>query len=151
MQLPGALFDQIAVTLIKDADAPSRASEPSDPGPARRRRESRVDVDAKVTVIPLTAGLGAAPFDVPVRDLSPGGIGFLHPERVGLDQQFVVLLPEGRGLVAVLCQVAYYQPLSDGAYAIGAEFVRVLRRPAATDAATLPLNPPAVPARRVAS
>src|SRR3954471_7329059 len=109
MQLPGALFDQIAATFSADANAPSRASEPSDDGPARRRREPRVDVDAKVTVIPLTAGLGAALCYVRVLDLSPGGIGFLHPERVGLDQEFVVLLPEGRESVAVLCQVAYYQ------------------------------------------
>ena len=151
MQLPGALFDQIAATLSADAAAHPDASDAASAAPGGRRSEPRVPVDARVTIIPLTAGLGAAPFDVSVRDLSPGGIGFLYPERVGLDQQFVVLLPERRESVAVLCQVANYQPLAERTYAIGAKFVRVLRQPAPQDGATLPLTPPAAPARRVAS
>jgi hypothetical protein len=150
MQLPGALFDQIAATLSADATARPDGAGPASATPGQRRREPRVGVDARVTVIPLTAGLGAAPFVVTVRDLSPGGIGFLHPDRIGLDQQFVVLLPEGRESVAVLCQVANYQPLAERRYAIGARFLRVLRRPAERDRSTIPL-PPALPDRRVAS
>ena len=65
-------------------------------------------------------------------------IGFVHRERIGLDEQFVVLLPEGRDALAVLCQVAYYQPLNDHACAVGARLVRILRQPAAHDTLALP-------------
>jgi hypothetical protein len=130
MQLPGALFDQIALTLTGGATASAVAAEPS---AGQRRREPRVAVNAPVTVIPLTDALAAAPFDVTVRDLSPGGVRFVHDERIGLDQQFVVLLPGGRESAAVLCQVAYYQPLGEREFAVGAKFVRVLRQPAPHD------------------
>src|SRR6476659_2187915 len=105
MQLPCAWFEQIVATL----DAAEEASYPAPlPAPAaaataeapgeRRRREPRVGVRSRITLIPLTheAGLGATPIRVPVRDLSAGGIGFLHSAKVDLDAQFVALLPHGR-------------------------------------------------------
>jgi hypothetical protein len=57
----------------------------------------------------------------------------------------VVLLPGGAGResVAVLCQVAYYQPLADRVCAVGAKFVRVLRQPAEDAADAIPLQQPA--------
>src|SRR5688500_13371054 len=120
MQLPGPWFEQIVRTLDAPAPAPAEplpgggALAPATPD-AGRRREPRVGVRARVTLIPLTDGdgLAAGPMAVPVRDVSAGGIGFLHTEKVGLDSQFVVLLPQGNDSVAVLCQVAYYQPLGD--------------------------------------
>jgi hypothetical protein len=86
-------------------------------------------------------------------------MGFLHGGRVNLDEQFVALLPHGAGgeAVAVLCRVAYYQPLAERVFAVGAEFVRVLRQPAGPDAPELtpaaPLTLPVQPGglRRVAS
>ena len=174
MQLPCAWFEQIVETL----DGPARsapadgahamvaqqplaevlaAEVPAAGGAAagQRRREPRVGVRAPVTLIPLTndAGLGAAPVAVPVRDLSAGGIGFLHAAKVSLDAQFVALLPHGGDSVAVLCQVAYYQPLGERLFAVGAKFVRVLRQPAgetAGPALALPARQ-APPRRRVAS
>src|SRR4051812_23672980 len=170
MQLPCAWFEQIVKTL--DAPAASAAPDSSNApgteacvvaegpvageGPAgQRRREPRVGVRAPVTLIPLTtdAGLGAAPVAVSVRDLSAGGMGFLHASRVGLDAQFVALLPHGEDSVAVLCEVAYYQPLGERLFAVGAKFVRVLRQPAGETAApalALPIRQ-APPQRRVAS
>lgn len=146
MQLDGALFEQIAAKL--QVAAPPAETDCPD---AQRRREPRVGADARVTIIPLTDRLASAPFDVALRDLSPGGIGFVHRDRVNLDEQFVVLLPHGRESAAVLCQVAYYQPVAKDSYSIGARFVRVLRRPAAEEAPALPLPQPAAPARRAAS
>jgi hypothetical protein len=159
MQLPCAWFEQIVKTL----DAPARAaagdsSHPAGPdiaGPQRRRGQ-RVGVHAPVTLIPLTndAGLGAAPVTVSVRDLSAGGIGFFHSERVCLDAQFVALLPHGNDSVAVLCEVAYYQPLGKRVFSVGAKFVRVLRQPAGDGAGpvALPLSARQdAPLRRVAS
>src|SRR3712207_4729629 len=126
MQLDSALFEHVAAALggaVQPADA-----------------RDRVDVDSRVTVIPLTDSPGAAPFEITLRHFSPGGFGFLHRTRLGIDEQFVVLLPQS---VAVLCQVAYYQPVADHSYAVGARFLRVLRRPAGDSAAPLPLAQPA--------
>ena len=141
MQLDAALFEHIAASLDGGAPEPVGA----------RRRGPRVDVRARVTVIPLTDSLATVPFDVTLRDLSPGGVGFLHTDRFGLDQQFVILLPDGRESVAVLCEVAYYQPVATDAYSIGARFVRVLRRPVAEQPVALPLTQPSLPSRRAAS
>jgi hypothetical protein len=144
MQLPAALFEQIASTLCGEPSV-----RPGYGDDAKRRQEPRVGVRAGATIIPLTDRLAAAPFEVPVRDLSSGGIRFQHGRRIALDEQFVVLLPQGRESVAVLCQVAYYQPLSDGVYAVGAKFVRILRQPAA-EADAVPL-PTSIPVRRRAA
>ena len=128
-QLAAPLFEQIVAAL------PATQSLPSAPQAAERRRESRVGVEARITLIPLTGddSLAPAPLAVPLRDLSPGGIRFLHSGPVNLDEQFVALLPHAASgdSVAVLCQVAYYQPLAQRLFAVGARFVRVLRQPAA--------------------
>ena len=152
MQLPCAWFEQIVETL----DGPAVPAAPAAEAAAadQRRREPRVGVRAPVTLIPLTneAGLGATPLAVRVRDLSAGGIGFLHSEKVSLDAQFVALLPHGGDSVAVLCQVAYYQPLGERLVGVGARFVRVLRQPAGeTTGPALPLPARQSPPRRVAS
>lgn len=121
MQLSNALFEQIVATL----NAPPSAMPEAPAGEGQRRREQRVGVRAEVTVIPLTDT--AAPFSVPVRDVSPGGIGFYHSAPIALDEQFVVMLPQENDVLAVLCQVAHYQPLAARVFAVGARFVRVLR------------------------
>ena len=148
MLLADAQFEQITSALRGGRPAPA---DPSALVPRQRRREPRVGVDGQITLIPISDSLQIAPFDVPVRDLSPGGIGFLHTRRMSLDEQFVVLLPEGRESVAVLCAVAHYQPLAESWFAIGARFVRVLRQPSGAGGPprlTLPVAP--VP-RRAAS
>lgn len=153
MTLDAALFERIANRLSGEPGARPDAPE-SAPSPAaeQRRREPRVGVRAHVTVIPLNDNLESPAIEAPLRDLSAGGIGFLYSRKMFLDEQFVVLLPEGRESVAVLCQVAYYQPLAERVYAVGAKFVRVLRRPmsahqgGAITLASLPLMP-----RRAAS
>jgi hypothetical protein len=149
MQLSHALFEQITSTLHREGAAAAALATPPDP----RRREPRVDVRLNVTVIPIGDRLQVAPFDVPLRDLSSGGIGFVHTSKLSLDDQFVVLFPVSDESVAVLCQVAHYQPLAERQFAVGARFVRVLRHPAGcpTDGTTigLPVHPQV--ARRAAS
>ena len=154
MQLSDTLFEQITQSLIGQ---PSPAADPAAADPAgadasQRRREPRLGVRAQVTLIPLTERQSGGPVEVPVRDLSAGGIGFLHTGPITLDDQFVVLLPAGRESAAVLCEVAYYQPLADRVQTVGARFVRVLRQPAVDADACLPLpaQSPA-PLRRAAS
>jgi hypothetical protein len=173
MQLPCAWFEQIVKTLNAPARPTGRGDSSNAGGTGsgsvdgaltgdiaggQRRRVPRVGVRAPVTLIPLTndGGLGAAPVAVSVRDLSAGGIGFLHSARVGLDAQFVALLPHGEDSVAVLCEVAYYQQLGKRLFSVGAKFVRVLRQPAGDTSGPTPAAlPPAVGQnallRRVAS
>ena len=156
MQLDGALFEKLAAALNagngEAVPASAPASAPAPQATDSRRRERRLDVHARATIIPLTDSLAAAPFDVSLRDLSAGGIGFLHSERIRLDEQFVVLLPGGgRDSLAILCQVSHYQPLADRLYSVGAEFTRVLRQPAADEALALPVAQPPAAARRAAS
>ena len=106
-QLAAPLFQQVISAL--DAPVASAAPQAAD-GVDPRRRDRRVGVRARVTLIPLTsdATLAAGPVGVTLRDLSSGGMGFLHTSKVQLDEQFVVLLPlePGRESVAVLGQVA---------------------------------------------
>ena len=148
MQLAESLYEQVTSTLRGDAAGAASAAPAAD---GRRRREPRLGVRGQVTLIPLSDSLQTGSFDVPLRDLSAGGIGFAHTGKMSLDEQFVVLLPQGRDSVAVLCEVAHYQPLGESWYAVGARFVRVLRQPAAdrTDALPLPVEKPVI--RRAAS
>ena len=151
MQLSAALFEQITQSL-SGQPAPTTekvSAEPAGTDGSQRRREPRLGVRAQVTLIPLTERQAGGPIDVPVRDLSAGGIGFLHTGPITLDDQFVVLLPAGRESAAVLCEVAYYQPLAARVQTVGARFVRVLRQPVDDPGTSLPLpaHRPA-PARR---
>lgn len=62
-----------------------------------------------------------------VRDLSAGGVGLLHGERVSLDEAVVVHLPRsGDRSSPVLGRVVYWEPLAAGSYAIGVRFEQVL-------------------------
>jgi hypothetical protein len=136
MLLDNPLFEQVTAALSAEPTLGAAVG-------AQRRREPRVGVNAIVTVIPISDSLQIMPFEVPVRDLSAGGIGFVHSERMGLNEQFAVLLPEGAESAVVLCEVAHYQRLAERQYAIGARFVRVLRRAAAPVAGATPLPHPA--------
>jgi hypothetical protein len=134
MQLSDTLFETITSTVRGGPDGARDSGAPDPAAVDQRRREPRVGVRARVTVIPIGDGLRIAPFEVPLRDLSSGGIGFEHSSRMSLDEQFVVLLPGGGESVAVLCRVAHYQPLAEQAFAIGARFVRVLNQPGSVPA-----------------
>lgn len=129
MNLPPELFQQVTVCLASSApDAPECEPE------REQRQRPRVGVKGRVTVIPFNDSLGLLPFTVAVRDLGPGGLGFLYGKKIALDEQFVVLLPvAGDGPLAVLCTVAYWQPLAENLYAIGAKFTRVLRQGAGVE------------------
>ena len=141
MLLDNALFERIT-TALSAGPTPEVAAAAGIEG--QRRREPRVGVDAAVTVIPISDALQIMPFEVPVRDLSAGGIGFFHTDRIGLNEQFALLLPEGGESVVVLCEVAHYQRLAERRYAVGARFLRVLRRATPSGTPTTALPRPAV-------
>ena len=90
------------------------------------RREPRVRTNGGLTVYPW--GRPDERRHVQVRDLSRGGMGVLHTCRAGLDDLFVAELAqgEGRDIIAMLCTVAYWEPLKEDLYAIGMQFQRPL-------------------------
>ena len=104
--------------------APEPVAAPDD-----KRRAPRTSLDVCATLMPFSQRFATENIDVPVRDLSRGGFGFLHDRRLPLGEQFALLLPESEGHpIVILCTVAYWQPLQEGFFAIGARFCRVLRQ-----------------------
>ena len=93
-----------------------------------QRRTPRTRLAMRAALLPFSDRLALGTIDAPVRDLSRGGFGFLHDRQVPLGEQFALVLPEASGRpIVVLCTVAYWQPLAQSLYKIGARFCRVLR------------------------
>ena len=64
-----------------------------------------------------------------VRDLSRGGIGIMHTQRLEPGTQFIVTLPRmDGGPERLVCQVVYCADGAPDLYSIGAQFLR--REPA---------------------
>jgi hypothetical protein len=136
MKLSTELFDQI-VTSLSSGEATTLPGVTPPTREQRRGPRFAPTAATRVRLIPLTDAVAPAPFDVPLRDVSPGGVGFLHCNRISLDEQFVLVLPSEAGEVAVLCGVAFWQPLGENLFAIGAKFNRVLRQGSAAPATPL--------------
>jgi hypothetical protein len=89
-----------------------------------RRRAARIELHARVKIIPVIAGRRLEPVLVEVYDFSARGICFLHATAMTVGDQFVTELPrQGGGRVQLLCSVANVQKVSPPAYRIGAEFI----------------------------
>jgi hypothetical protein len=100
----------------------------SEPHLSDRRDQPRAQVTAAATIIPLEYHQSPGAVRVEIRDVSPSGIGIIHDRCFSLDEQFALLLPQAADTPAVvLCVVAFWQPVSRNAFAIGGRFVRVLR------------------------
>lgn len=115
----------------------TRAASAAEGGKREQRRAPRTRTSVRAALMPFSDRFALQTIVAPVRDISRGGFGFLHERPIPLGEQFALVLPEssGRPLV-VLCTVAYWQPLAEDLFAIGARFCRVLRA-SQTD---LPLN-----------
>ncbi len=133
MNLSAELFESIVARLSEPDSGFDGAT------PREQRREPRVGVRASVTLVPFTDRIASVPLEVPVRDLSPGGIGFLHETKIALDEQFVLQLPSSRGPVTLLCGVVYWQPLREGTFAIGAKFLRLLSGAQDSESSSTPI------------
>jgi hypothetical protein len=118
MNLPDDLYRQIteAITVVGEDDA----AQPGD------RRSPRVKLCTQVSLYPWTCP--ADSFSVRIRDLSAGGIGILHSQRLPLDSQFVVRLPRagGSGPLLLLYTVVFWEPLAEKLNKNGARFERVV-------------------------
>ncbi|HZL36257.1 MAG TPA: hypothetical protein VFC78_13145 [Tepidisphaeraceae bacterium] len=118
MDLSVEMFEQASRSLAGPVDDTTRDS----------RRQPRAGIDAQATIIPLCELGHSGTLSVRVRDLSASGLGFLHVRKMGLDEQFALLLGrEGDSPAVLLCCVAFWQPVARNVFAIGARFIRVLR------------------------
>ncbi len=118
MDLTPELFDQVLTATAATVPAADAA------GPAERR-SPRVKVAAPLAVCGWDDPMSV--LSLKVRDLSAGGVGLLHRERMSLDEQVVVRLPTAGGeSLAVLGRVVYWEPLKPDLYAIGVHFDRVV-------------------------
>ena len=113
------LFHEIVTTLQPQGGALT----------GENRREPRVRLGGAIKLIPAPDAL-TEPVEVQLRDLSASGIGFLYPEKMQLDGQVVALLPTRSGVpVAILCTIAYYEPLGENLFGIGAKFTAIVDLP----------------------
>lgn len=143
MNLSDELFEQIATVLAAgEATTLPDITLAAAPGEQRRSKRMHAPPGACIRLIPLTDAITPGPIDVPLRNIAPGGAGFLLPQRVSLDEQFVLIFPSEEGQVAVLCGVAYWQPVGKDLFAIGATFRRVLRQGSGRRAVVVPAVAP---------
>ena len=107
-------------------EAPATAS--ANGGQREQRRTPRTPMSVQAALMPFSDRFALETIVAPVRNVSRGGFGFLHERQIPLGEQFALVLPEasGRPLV-ILCTVAYWQPLAEDLFSIGARFCRVLR------------------------
>jgi hypothetical protein len=93
-----------------------------------RRQSPRISVEARATIIPCSPGSERRQVGVSVRDISADGIGFLHHQSIGSGQPFILVLPSATGTRAraILCTAAWWQPVAEGSFAVGAKFGREL-------------------------
>lgn len=137
MMLPIELFEQIVTSLSSAAHSQSAGDSTAAPVPAEQRRHGpRVAAEQgqRARLIPLTDVIAPGPIDVTLRDVAPGGARFLLAGRIPLDEQFVLVLPAADGPISILCGVAYWQPVAENLFAIGARFTRVVHQGSATPA-----------------
>jgi hypothetical protein len=94
-----------------------------------QRRTPRTPMTVQAALMPFSDRFALETIVAPIRNVSRGGFGFLHERQIPLGEQFAMVLPEasGRPPLVILCTVAYWQPLAEDLFSIGARFCRVLR------------------------
>jgi len=96
---------------------------------AEKRRATRIQVEAPVTIWPVKEGSHGTPATVLTRDISYSGIGILQARPAATDDQFILRLPRPKAEpILLLCQVTYVKTLADNLYGVGALYVSVLEK-----------------------
>src|SRR4051812_7118864 len=88
-----------------------------------RRRASRMDLQARIKILPVTSGKRLEPLTVTICDFSARGISFIDQTPMEMGQQFVLELPRREGApVTLLCTVMHIKHVGPEIHRMGAEF-----------------------------
>jgi hypothetical protein len=116
MKLAADIFEKITSSVAVTGRDEAR---PAD------RRAQRVRLGSQLAVYRWDQP--AETISAQVRDMSIGGVGVIHTERVALDERLVIRFPMPAGQsVLVAGIVVYWEPLADGTFAIGVQFERMV-------------------------
>lgn len=133
--LPVPVLGQVASSL--------RSSAPRDQASGRQYPRTPW---AGTAVIIRCDGPDRKPLTVRIRDVSCGGIGLFHSERLSPGERFIAVLPPALSGIArgVLCTVAHSTAIPAGGFHVGARFDRLIKCPTAAAPATpaAPDSPP---------
>src|SRR4051794_25940173 len=76
-----------------------------------KRRAARLELQARVQIVPIISGHPPPPVDVDVCDFSIRGLSFLNATAMNPGDQFITELPrQSGGRVRLLCTVANSRP-----------------------------------------
>jgi hypothetical protein len=116
MNVPTELYEEITDSItITGRDEPREAD----------RRSPRVKLSSHLSIASWDEP--ETPLSVRIRDLSQGGIGLFHSQRIGLDEKLVIRFPRNNSSdVNVLGTVVYWEPLAENLYGIGVQFDRLV-------------------------
>jgi hypothetical protein len=119
MNISAEMFEAITKTIRGDAHD-------------EKRKDPRVGLSGRMTIIPLPPAVNRNPTTVAVRDLAAGGIGIVHTEAFKEGQKFNLVLKyeNTEKTRTLLCTVRWSQPAGSDRYAIGASFEKQKPEPA---------------------
>ena len=106
------------IQTIREANAKGRGHE--------KRRATRIELIARVTILPVVNNSLGRQFGALMRDISFTGLGLFLPAAFHGVEDFIVDLPRRQGSLRVLCKVRHSRPLADDIAGVGAEYVRII-------------------------
>jgi hypothetical protein len=93
------------------------------------RQDPRIRRQAALS-IELDEDGGESHILIALKDISPAGIGFAFWQPINPGRRFWIELPRSDGhLITVVCKVMNCRQTDDGAYRIGATFLRTIAKP----------------------
>lgn len=90
---------------------------------AEKRRANRVEVRAKVSILPLGGNAPGEQMTVLLQDISYLGVGLLQSFSCAIETHFLIRLQrQAHQELVLMCIVRSCRELADGIFSVGAEF-----------------------------
>ena len=118
--LPDPMLERILGAL--------KASE-AENGGAERRVTPRIPMHNCMAIIPFREGVESERINVWIRDISAGGVGLVHGQKMHVGDRFLLeIKPVGQlqHSIHLVCSVVYCEQLSPHLFTIGGRFKRVV-------------------------
>jgi hypothetical protein len=91
-------------------------------GGSDKRRTTRMEVQARITLATLTSDGPGKCFSALTRDVSMSGVGFFQHFPSELGSQFLACFPFGKGTLVLMCTTKFCRVMAEGMFGVGAEF-----------------------------